>query len=144
MKCERYKYLFAAILKHRHEPLVPHHTGAIKELLNYPTDDDLDKIILGGAEQNPSANVGSPVEVSGESVGLQDGGEVEPIRIGVEEKDFIEMLNVIHRLIEPKSVYCENREEQLDETIQSMIKNAHLIKEILDRTWPHYVLGGEF
>ena len=97
----------------------------------------------GGFQSDSNTGLCSGVG-SGESVGLQDGGEVEPIRIGVEEKDFIEMLNVIHRLIEPKSVYCENREEQLDETIQSMIKNAHLIKEILDRTWPHYVLGGEF
>lgn len=46
------------------------------------------------------------------------------------------MLNVIHRLIEPTSTHNENREKQLNETIQIMIKNAHSIKEILDCIWP--------
>jgi len=37
--------LLAGILLNRNEPLAPHHTGALLELLEYPNDDELRKII---------------------------------------------------------------------------------------------------
>ncbi len=43
------KPLLAAILLNRFEPLARHHVGALRELLEHPTDDDLRKII------NPSS-----------------------------------------------------------------------------------------
>jgi hypothetical protein len=39
--------LLAAILKGRHEPLDPHHAGAIRDRLGNPSDDELEDIILG-------------------------------------------------------------------------------------------------
>jgi len=39
------KSLLAAILLNRTEPLAPHHVGALRELLKYPTDDELHQII---------------------------------------------------------------------------------------------------
>lgn len=39
--------VLAAILKNRHSPLDPHHVCALRERLGYPSDDELDDIILG-------------------------------------------------------------------------------------------------
>lgn len=38
----------AAVLLNRYTPLAPHHAGALRELLGYPTDDDLSVIVLNG------------------------------------------------------------------------------------------------
>ena len=40
--------LLAAILLNRFEPLEPHHVGAIRERLNYLSDDELRTMILKG------------------------------------------------------------------------------------------------
>jgi len=42
------KPLLAAILLNRLEPLSLHHVGALRELLEYPTDDELQSIINPG------------------------------------------------------------------------------------------------
>ena len=39
------KPLLAAILLNRSEPLASHHVGALRELLEYPTDDELRSIV---------------------------------------------------------------------------------------------------
>ena len=39
------KPLLAAILLNRFEPLAAHHVGALRELLEYPTDDELRSIV---------------------------------------------------------------------------------------------------
>lgn len=96
------------------------------------------RIVKGLAERN---SLQQQVRKPGvEDAGLKDGEGVEPIRIGLEEKDFINIQNILCRIIEPSATYSKTREEHLDKIIDNMIKNAHSIKEILDRTWPDYVL----
>lgn len=38
---KRMKWLLSSILRNRHEPLAPHIVGALQELLDYPTDEEL-------------------------------------------------------------------------------------------------------
>jgi len=38
--------LLVAILLNRAEPLAPHHVGALRELLEYPTDDELRTAVI--------------------------------------------------------------------------------------------------
>jgi hypothetical protein len=44
----RLNLLLAGILRNRYELLAPHHAGAIKEHLGYPTDEKLDAMIISG------------------------------------------------------------------------------------------------
>ena len=46
------KPLLAAILLNRLEPLASHHVGALRELLEYPTDDELRSIVNSGPSRD--------------------------------------------------------------------------------------------
>lgn len=52
-----FRPILAAILLRRNEPLSPHHVGAIRSRLNYPSDEELVQIIRTGEIKNePTQN----------------------------------------------------------------------------------------
>jgi len=49
VRVERDELLLAELLLNRHEPMSPHHVGAIRERLGYKTDEELLQMVRTGS-----------------------------------------------------------------------------------------------